>query len=209
MKTTDAHRFALAVPLTDPPRLPVRGEKPALAFWLQPQATGERLPRATIRQLIEHYTAPGDLVLTETLEHAAEARQLNRRAQPNRGTPTAANVSRLPPWSAQLAIIKDAAGGSAVAPSLAAGGFLVLALPPGQSELGALVREMQASGFQYWQHVVVADLELVDAPTARVRPRKHVELERTHRDLLVFRQPAATATAAAAVAVVWAEAVSA
>jgi hypothetical protein len=204
-KTRATRRLALATPTPQPSR---PREKPALALWLHPRATDQRLPRTTIRQLIEHYTAPGDLILTSRREHAAEARRLNRRAQPTRVAHTPANVRQLPPRPAQLAILERDDDAAAAASSLAPGGFLVLALPPEHADLGARIRELQADGLEYWQHIVIADPELIDTPTGDAHAGALVVLARSHRDLLVFRQQAVAAAVTHA-GEVWAEMVAA
>ncbi len=180
-------------------------EKPPLALWLHYRATDERLPRDAVRQLIEHYTEPGDLILTDTHEQATQARRLNRRARPTSTAPAAGNVRELPQQPAQLGVAKDVASAAAIAASLAPGGFLVVDVTP-PTQLGALARELEATGLQYWQHIVLADTDQLK-PRSQQRSRQ-VELERAHRDLLVFRQPASTAVAAAA-GPVWAEMVAA
>jgi hypothetical protein len=183
--------------------------KPPLALWLHPHAADERLPRATIRKLIEHYTSPGDLILTDTREQAVEARRLNRRARPIDTAPAGGNVSELPLPPARLAIVEDAASAAPSASLLTAHGFLALAVAPAtRLQLGTLVLALQQEGLQYWQHIVIAVAPHTEARTTATRPRTMVELERVHRDVLVFRQPAAAAAIAAAGSV-WAEVVAA
>ena len=118
-------------------------------------------------------------------------------------------MRELPLQPAQLAIVDDAASAAAIASSLAAGGFLVVAPRSNAADNnGRLVRALQDEGLQYWQHIVVVDAQRIDTSTIAIRPRKAVELERVHRDLLVFRQPAGAA-AVAAPGSVWAEVVAA
>ena len=118
-------------------------------------------------------------------------------------------MRELPLQLAQLALVDDPADAAATASLLAAGGFLAVDAPPATATpLGAIVRALHQDGLQYWQHIIVADVQRIETRTTTRQRHGVVALERAHRDLLIFRQSAAAAAAAAA-ASVYAELVAA
>jgi hypothetical protein len=70
-------------------------------------AVRARLPLGTARSLIEHYSEPGDLILTDDAQIASEARRLNRRADKpaERNHSHRGGVRHLPRTPVQLALI--------------------------------------------------------------------------------------------------------
>jgi len=181
--------------------------RPALAVWPL-AARGKRpLPRELARQLIAHYSEPGDLVLAAPSagEALRGARQLGRRILPletgARTSAPSAGVTRLRANEhADLAIA--ALGGAARArrasevaarlqKRLNPGAFLVLALDGAHGPLGAIVRACQQQGLQYWQHIVAIDPgQLVPEGSGGSAAGDAAGSLRCHRDLLVFRRPA-------------------
>jgi hypothetical protein len=180
--------------------------RPALAVWRLACRGKRPLPRELARQLITHYSEPGDLVLAAPSagEALRGARQLGRRILPltahTRASAASASVTRLRATPrADLAIAALAAAASArgaadiaarLSELLKPGAFLVLALDGAHGPLGAIVRGCQQQGLRYWQHIVALDLcqpvpesnggRAVGAATRAIR---------CHRDLLVFRRP--------------------
>lgn len=209
---------------------PVRSEtestrarvKPALAVWRLERSRSTRpLPSELARQLIEHYTEPGDLVLASqgASDALRQARRLGRRALPlntcrrnARGPSESADVIALrPDEPAELAIVvvtprvserRAADLAAQLSERLKPGAFLVLAPDDVGGRLGAIVRACQQQGLQYWQHVVALHPDELEPKPVAAEGTGRRSL-RCHRDLLIFRRPAATdalASKAAAVA---------
>ena len=194
---------------------------PQLAVWLQPGVGGGRLPAATARRLIGCYSDPGELILTASRRLAAEARQLNRRADkpaPPQQRDASSTIVPLPKRTkAVLAVAELPAGdgeraaarvAARLGPQLAPGGFLALAPAPPRPEqpreLGPIVRACQHAGLRYWQHIVAIDQSALEdsLPFAALAagPGADGRVRRTHRDLLIFRRPAESAVNTATVA---------
>jgi hypothetical protein len=180
--------------------------RPALAVWPL-AARGKRpLPRELARQLLAHYSEPGDLVLAAPSagEALRAAPQLGRRSLPpttRAGTSPPAGVTRLRANEhADLAIAALGAAASArgaakiaarLTERLKPGAFLVLALEGAHGPLGAIVRVCQQQGLQYWQHIVAIDPgQLVPEDSRGSAAGDAARSIRCHRDLLVFRRPA-------------------
>jgi hypothetical protein len=118
-------------------------------------------------------------------------------------------IALRPDERAQLAIAAlSARAGERRAGELAAqlsarlnpGAFLVLAPVDARGRLGAIVQACQEQGLQYWQHVVALHSDELEPAAAEGTGCRSL---RRHRDLLVFRCPAAAdalASEAAAVA---------
>jgi hypothetical protein len=191
-----------------------------LALRLDPQATAPHPSLGAAQLLIEHYTSPGDLILTENKNLAAEARRLRRLADTHTGAHSTQDrvVRRLPTKPAQLAIVEVETDNAAdlleqtadAAHRLAKGGFLALAVhPTRKARLGKLVRATQQLGLHYWQHIVLVDPLCLHQPDDQSRgARGRRNIHRAHADLLIFRKPAA-ANAAAASGAIWARVVAA
>jgi hypothetical protein len=180
--------------------------RPALAVWPLACRGTRPLPRELARQLLAHYSEPGELVIAAASAREAlrAAQQLGRRSLLL--TTCARTLSVAPAVTqlhaderADLAIAALGAVASARAASRAArlnewlkpGAFVVLALDGSHGPLGAIVRACQRQGLQYWQHIIALD------PRQLAREAKGggtrgdaVRSIRCHRDLLVFRRPA-------------------
>jgi hypothetical protein len=190
------------------------GGSPALAVWRLARSSSRLLPSELARRLIAHYSEPGDLVLGAA-DALRQAERLGRRVLPTNARAITASAGRVialrPDERAALAIAAlNAPASERRAAELAAqlgarlnpGAFLVLAPVDARGRLGAIVHACQQHGLQYWQHVVVLhpgglEPERVAAEGVGCRSL------RCHRDLLIFRRPAATdalASEAAAVA---------
>ncbi len=199
---------------------------PALAVWRLEHARACALPCELARQVIAHYSDPGQLILagSGTNAAAAQARRLGRRALPftNSGRARAkANGARepviplRPHERADLAIIalhnpdaqRLADRCAQLSAELKAGGFLILALArETRAQLGALVRACQQHGLQYWQHIVAIDpTGQPEAADEQRIPKRARDAVRCHRDLLVFRRPSEDALAVRSDAVALAE----
>jgi len=195
--------------------------RPALAVWPLACRGRRPLPRELARQLIAHYSEPGELVVAAPSAHEAlrGARQLGRRSLPliprgQRSSATAAVTALRANERADLAIAAlgtpastraAAAIAARLRERLKPGGFLVLALEGTHGPLGAIVRACQQQGLQYWQHIVAIDRrQLACEGTGGGAGGDAVRSIRCHRDLLVFRRPAqadAVASEAAGAAV--------
>src|SRR5439155_15551162 len=86
------------------------GGRPALAVWRLERSSNRPLPRELTRQLIAHYSEPGDLVLGAA-DALRQAKRLGRRALPTNAHASAARAGRpgrvialRPDERAQLAI---------------------------------------------------------------------------------------------------------
>ncbi len=187
--------------------------RPALAVWPLACRGKQPLPPELVRQLIAHYSEPGDLVLAAASAGKAPrgAQQLGRRILPlktgARTSAASASVTRLRAnEGADLAIAALGAAASArSAASIAArlnerlkpGAFLVLALDRAHGPLGAIVRACQQPGLLYWQHIVAIDPGQLGPEGSRGGAAGDAAGSiRCHRDLLVFRRPAQADAAA-------------
>jgi hypothetical protein len=180
--------------------------RPALAVWPLACRGKRPLPRELARQLIAHYSEPGDLVLAAASagEALRAAQQLGRRSLPlktrARTSAAADGVTRLRANErADLAIAALGAAASARAAAGAAarlterlkpGAFLLLALDGAHGPLGAIVRACQQQGLQYWQHIVALDPRQLVSERGGGATRDAARSLRCHHDLLVFRRPA-------------------
>ena len=186
-----------------PGAAPRRTLETPLALWLDRAAISGSLSPTTVRRLVETYTDPGDLILTDRASTAAEARSLGRLATVIADSGRR-RVARLPLKPATLTIIEQATADRgttlAAAATLAMGGFLALATPGlGTSPtcpLSALVRAGREAGLQYWQHIVVVNADMIE--TRQRDGGSGGRLARAHRDLLIFRQPTDLSARAAA-----------
>jgi hypothetical protein len=190
------------------------GGRPALAVWRLKRSSNRPLPSELVRQLIAHYSQPGDLVLAAA-DALRQAERLGRRALSTNPHASAARAGRVialrPDERAALAIAALNAGASErragdLAAQLSArlnpGAFLVLAAVDARGRLGAIVQACQQQGLQYWQHVVALHPGELEPQPVAVEGTGCRSLRR-HRDLLIFRRPAAAnalASGAAAVA---------
>jgi hypothetical protein len=181
------------------------GGRPALAVWRLERSSNRPLPSELVRQLIAHYSEPGDLVLAAA-DVLAQAARLGRRAisaNPHASGARGGRVIALrPDERAELAIAALSARARAserraadraaqLGARLNPGAFLVLAPADARGRLGAIVHVCQQQGLQYWQHVVAlhpGELE----PKPVVVEGAGCRSLRCHRDLLIFRRPAAT-----------------
>jgi len=186
--------------------------RPALAVWPLAARGRRPLPRELARQLIAHYSEPGDLVLAAAGagEALRGAQQLGRRILPlktgARTSAAAAGVTRLRANErADLAIATLGARANArgaantaarLTERLKPGSFLVLALDGAHGPLGAIVRACQQQGLQYWQHIVALDPRQLVTERGGGATGDAARSLRCHRDLLVLRR-AAQADAAA------------
>jgi hypothetical protein len=188
--------------------------RPALAVWRLERSSNRPLPSELVRQLIAHYSEPGDLILAAA-DALPQTRRLRRRAlstNPHASRVRAGRVIALrPDERAVLAIAAlNARANERSAAKLAAqlsarlnpGAFLVLAPVDAHGRLGAIVHACQQQGLQYWQHVVALQPGELEPQPVAVEGTGSRSLRR-HHDLLVFRRPAgadALASEAAAVA---------
>jgi hypothetical protein len=190
------------------------GGRPALAVWRLKRSSNRPLPSELARELIAHYSEPGDLVLAAA-DALRQAEGLGRRAlstNPHAPAVRAGCVTALRPDElAALAIAAlNAHTSERRAADLAAqlsarlnpGAFLVFVPVDARGRLGAIVQACQQQGLQYWQHIVAlqpGELEPQPVAVEETGCRSH----RCHHDLLIFRRPAAAdalASEAAAVA---------
>jgi hypothetical protein len=178
--------------------------RPALAVWPLACRGKQPLPRELARQLLAHYSEPGDLVLAAPSagEALRAAQQLGRRILPlkTRARRSAASTGVTPLRASEHADLAIAVLGAAATARRAAnaaarlterlkpGAFLALALDGAHGPLGAVVRACQQQGLQYWQHIVALDPRQL-APE-RGGAGEAARSLRRHRDLLVFRRPA-------------------
>ena len=199
---------------------------PALAAWRLEHRSTSGLPAELARRLIVQYSDPGQLVIAAGNAGAvpAQARRLGRRALPfnskRRAGPQTnsgreAVIPLRPHERADLAIValhnadaeRLADRCAQLSAELKAGGFLILALArETRAQLGALVRDCQQHGLQYWQHIVAIDPTAQPEPAGERRiPKGARDVLRCHRDLLVFRRPSEDAHAVRGEAVALAE----
>ena len=177
---------------------PAATASPLLAVWACPGLNDdptEPLSDPLCQRLIEHYSDPGNLILTQEAGRQLAAR-LGRRAlplnpllqQPTPGNGGARDraLRRLPSPAAQLILLAPGPETNLqperIRRLLAPGGFLVLAPPAsGRPQLGETIGRWRRSGLRYWQHLIAFD------PNEPTRTKPHPR--HGHRDLLVFHQP--------------------
>jgi hypothetical protein len=178
------------------------GGRPALAVWRLERSSNRPLPSELVRQLIAHYSEPGDLVLAAA-DALRQAERLGRRAlstNPHASGVRAGRVIALrPDERAELAIAalnsraserRAADRAAQLSARLNPSAFLVLAPVDARGRLGAIVHACQQQGLQYWQHVVVLHPGELKSKLVAVEGTGCRSL-RCHHDLLIFRRPAA------------------
>jgi hypothetical protein len=170
---------------------------PQLAVWLDPEPSHHRLSDQLTRRLIEHYTDPGDLILTDR-DAEPIALRLRRRAQPLvpvNPEDAPMNVVTFPCRDLATFALLQVTGRDlepaiqALMPRLASGAFLALVPRADARTLGRLVEACEANGLRYWQHIVVFD----PAATGTADAAPVDQTAHTRRDVLVLRQEASQA----------------